>query len=174
MLPPLLALPPPPPPTPPLPPPPPRRDSEPPSPPPPCCCSSDTLASGSQREMSGFAAVSAAQSEVAFSLVPETEKTSSGSASPAKVRCSAAMASPIGSKPLLLFLSEPKRAEALPSNPGSGGSGGSGSGANGDEEEEVPFAAAAFAAATPLATELKKRKAPENGLTESGLCTMMR
>ena len=72
------------------------------------------------------------------------------------------MASPIGSKPS--FLSGPERVEALPSIPGSGGSG---SGANGDEEL---FAAAA----TPLATELKKLKAPENGLTESGLCTMMR
>ena len=71
------------------------------------------------------------------------------------------MASPIGSNPL----SEPESAEALPSKPGSGGS--SGSGANG----ELPFAAAA---ATPLATELKKLNAPEKGLTESGLCTMMR
>lgn len=125
--------------------------------------------------MSGFAAVSAAQSEAASSLVPDTEKTSRGRASPTKVRCSAAMASPTGSKAfaaLLLFLSEPERAEALPSSPGSGGRGSSGSGANGDGEE--PFAAAAAVAATPLATELKKWKAPENGLTESGLCTMMR
>lgn len=121
--------------------------------------------------MSGFAAVSAAQSEAAFSLVPDTEKTSSGRASPTKVRCSAAMASPIGS-------CEPERAEALPSSPGSAGRGSSGSGANGDDEEgedePFPAAAAAAAVATPLATELKKWKAPENGLTESGLCTMMR
>ena len=114
---------------------------------------------------SGFAAFSAAQSALTFSLVPETEKTSRGRASPTKVRCKAAMASPIGSK----SLSEPERAEALPSIPGSGG-GGSGSGANGEEVE--PFEAPAVA--TPLATELKKLKAPENGLTESGLCTMMR
>ena len=87
------------------------------------------------------------------------------------MRCKAATASPIGSKALSLF-SEPERTGALPSNPGSGGGGGSC--ANGDEEEPLLFAAAAAAEATPLATELKKWKAPAKGLTESGLCTMMR
>jgi len=101
--------------------------------------------------MSGLAAVRAAHTELALSFVPETAKTSSGNASPTKVRCRAAMASPIGST-----VKDPDSVVALPSMPGSGGgSGGSGRGANG-EAAEVPLAAAATPLATPFATELKK------------------